>query len=180
MRKAVSSLLVVLVVTVPLVGAIAAVAYAADLCLSLGFASGQHPFQTKIVVKNVGGGNTLKFPQPGKCLSLSGFAVNDDSLVPLPDPQCKGCNFPGGSFPTPEIFGTMSLCSSSDKSHVTVVSNFPGVSVHTRIPLPIPGVPTDNASSDGIVTSADVATAVTTFGIPTTAGVCSPSKITVP
>jgi hypothetical protein len=116
MRKPISSLMVLLSLAVPLVGGIAAIAYAADLCLTFDSVS--------YVIQNAGGGKDGKdinkdLGKPNKCQQLSGFTTGP------------------GFFGVP-MFGTVSLCTDSTATHTTAVANFLGGSFQTQFPLPIP------------------------------------------
>src|SRR5258706_5973596 len=122
MRKPVSSVMILVLLAVPFVGGIAAVAYAADLCLTSG------PFS--LVVQDVGGGKEGKdinkhLGKANKCNALAAFFTS----------TALGAN----------QFATATLCTSSDGSTVNVIASFFGGSMATQFPLP---VPTSAGSSD--------------------------------
>ena len=176
MRKPLSAFLVLLLMALPLVGVIVAVAYAADLCLGVGLGPPACPSCTGtvgavVVVKDVGGGKTIQdlnnaLRKSNKCQQLSGFTSDEDLGVTATSQR----TIPGG------LFGNVSLCTSSDATHVTVISNFLGRSIQTEIPLPIPANPASNALSDVL----DLVDTPSGTGVPTTAAICSPPNVPVP
>src|SRR5262245_41107999 len=157
MKKPISWLVTGLLLAVPVVGVVAAVAYAADLCLT--FAGGPSVVSgTTFVVQDAGGGKDGKnmskdLSQPNKCKSASGFFANG-ALVGL----VAGVNF----------------CTTADSSQVNLSANNVALSFLASFPpAPIP-------NSSGIAIGFGTATFPSSFSSSVTAAVCVPPSTPVP
>src|SRR5262245_50390878 len=126
MRKPVSSVMVLVLLAVPLLGGLVAIAYAADLCLSFGLPPQLGNQQAEIVLQEVGGG------KDGKDMNKELGKANKCKVVPAF--FRSGGNTANSGNP----IGTATICTTSSGTTVRVTTNYFGGSIATDFPLPVP------------------------------------------
>jgi hypothetical protein len=163
MRKPVGLLMALLVAAVPLAGGLAAVVYAADLCLAVN--KGEHAlnvFSTGIVLKRVtagtGAGSVNKeLAKANKCRVLGALTFGPHTTDPSPPHSAAG---------------PATVCTTGDKTTALVsLTDGVGTSFKMTVPLPLP-----TTAGTARVTLADG----TIFEDATvTAAVCTPTVVPI-
>ena len=161
MRKPVSSVMVLVLLAVPLLGGIIAIAYAGDLCLTFGTPPAGTPPIT-VVIQDVGGGKEGKVKEinnelgkTNKCKVFPAFFTGPNNLS------------------NSNQIATATMCTNSSGT-VRVAVSYWGGALATDFPLPIP-------TTNGFT---DIVSFNTTLGqhlnVPTTAAVCVPAVVPNP
>jgi hypothetical protein len=154
--------MVLVLLAVPLLGGIVAMAYAADLCFTFGSGAPLGLTATTIVLQDVGGG------KDGKDMNKDLGKASKCKVVPA--------FFNNGLLNSGNPIGTATVCTTSAGNAVRVTTNYWGGSIATDFPLPIP---TTSGFTD-IVSFNQPAPPNPTFNVPTTAAVCVPATRPVP
>jgi len=162
MKKPVSSVMVLLLLAVPLLGGLVAIAYAGDLCLTFGTPPTGTPPIT-VVIQDVGGGKEGKVKEINKELGKA----NKCTVFPA---FFTGFNNLSNGNP----IATATLCTNSAGTGVRVTTNYWGGALATDFPLPIP---TTNGFTDIVSFNQGLGQ---TINVPTTAAVCVPPVVPVP
>ena len=164
MRKPVSSVMVLVLLAVPLLGGIIAIAYAGDLCLTFGTPPTGTPPVT-VVIQDVGGG------KDGKVKEINNELGKTNKCKVFPAFFTSTNQFNYGN-----PIATATMCTNTSGT-VRVTVNYFGGAIATDFPLPIP---TTNGFTDIVSIGGSNPPFGANVNIPTTAAVCVPPVVPNP
>jgi hypothetical protein len=162
MKKPVSSVMVLVLLAVPLLGGLVAIAYAGDLCLTFGAPPALTPPIT-VVIQDVGGGKEGKVKEINDKLDKANNCKVFPAFFTSPN-----------QFNSGNLIGTATMCTNSAGTGVRVTTNYWGGVLATDFPLPIP---TTNGFTDIVSFNSGLGQFL---NVPTTAAVCVPPVVPVP